>query len=138
VVSTDLYLQVGKVKTEVKKTGGVQNDFTIRSPVTTASVRGTVFDFDTVNLDVFEGIVLYTDLYRQSMLVGKGESAAPCDGGPISGGSAKRESDLLVSWDTSDVNGPQMDGLSTGTDSPETVIEMGSVNVRWSYVVPIM
>jgi hypothetical protein len=35
-------------------------NFTIRSPIATASVRGTVFDFDTVNLNVQEGLVNFS------------------------------------------------------------------------------
>jgi hypothetical protein len=39
---------------------GGKTDFTVRSPIATASVRGTSFDFDTENLRVDEGRVQYS------------------------------------------------------------------------------
>ncbi|MDR0450167.1 MAG: FecR domain-containing protein [Treponema sp.] len=52
-----VYLRTGKVRAEVRPPVAGKIDFTVRSPVVTASVRGTVFDFDTVNLNVTEGRV---------------------------------------------------------------------------------
>ena len=134
VVKTELRLQVGKVKAQVKKAEGIQNDFTLKSPVTTASVRGTSFDFDSVNLDVSDGIVLMTDLYGQTALVRKGERATGTEGGSISGGSDARESGSLVSWDTSDLSGPgsRQGGTGAGTGG-NAGVEMGSVSVHWQY-----
>jgi len=134
VVKTELRLQVGKVKAKVNKVEGIQNDFTLKSPVTTASVRGTQFDFDSVNLGVSDGIVLMTDLYGQTMLVRKGESATGTEGGQISGGSDARESDSLVSWDTSDLSGPgSRSGESGAGTGGNAGVEMGSVSVQWQY-----
>ncbi len=134
VVKTELRLQVGRVKAQVKKAEGIQNDFSLKSPVTTASVRGTSFDFDSVNLDVTEGIVLMTDQYAQTLLVRKGESASGTEGGPIAGGSGARESASTVSWDTSDLSGPgsRPDAVGSGQDG-NAGIEMGSVTIRWQY-----
>ncbi len=56
-VSTNLYLRVGSVKASVKSAEGVKQDFKVRSPYSTASVRGTGFDFDGLILEVFEGLV---------------------------------------------------------------------------------
>jgi hypothetical protein len=52
-------LQVGRVKVDVNPPAGTRADFTIRGPTATASVRGTSFEFDTVNLSVSEGIVAF-------------------------------------------------------------------------------
>ena len=52
-----LNLQTGRVRAEVKAPEGGKTDFTVRSSAATASVRGTVFEFDTYNLTVNEGSV---------------------------------------------------------------------------------
>jgi len=56
-VSTNCYLRVGSVKASVKSAEGVKQDFKVQSPYSTASVRGTEFDFDGLKLDVGEGLV---------------------------------------------------------------------------------
>lgn len=43
-VDTELYLEVGNVKAEVNSLNNKRNGFTVKSPVATASVRGTVFE----------------------------------------------------------------------------------------------
>jgi hypothetical protein len=58
-VGAECYLQVGKMRAEVDKPEGGKVDFTVKSPVATASVRGTVFEFDGLNLDVERGTVVY-------------------------------------------------------------------------------
>ncbi|GHV96431.1 iron dicitrate transporter FecR [Spirochaetia bacterium] len=55
----NLYLQNGRVRADVTPPAGGKTDFAVRSPTATAAVRGTVFEFDTVNLNVIEGRVLF-------------------------------------------------------------------------------
>lgn len=43
-VDTELYLEVGNVKAEVNSLSNKKNGFTVKSPVATASVRGTIFE----------------------------------------------------------------------------------------------
>jgi hypothetical protein len=64
-VQTDLFLRVGKVKAEVKTVTGLQQDFKLRSPVSTAAVRGTNFGYDGFDVVVFDGDVLYLTLLGQ-------------------------------------------------------------------------
>jgi hypothetical protein len=52
-----LGLQAGRVRADVKPPVGGNTEFTVRAPTATASVRGTSFDFDGVNLSVDEGRV---------------------------------------------------------------------------------
>jgi hypothetical protein len=52
-----LNLRVGRVRADVKPPVGKTTDFSVRSPVATASVRGTVFDFDGLEATVEEGRV---------------------------------------------------------------------------------
>ena len=58
-VSTNLYLRVGTVQASVKSAEGVKQDFKVQSPYSTASVRGTDFEFDGFRLSVNEGRVAF-------------------------------------------------------------------------------
>lgn len=44
VVDTELFIEVGNVRAEVNSHNKKRNGFTVRSPVATASVRGTIFE----------------------------------------------------------------------------------------------
>jgi hypothetical protein len=57
----------------------------VRSPTATASVRGTVFEFDTVNLRVAEGTVSFSGADRTAVYVAAGQSSSP---DPVSGRAA--------------------------------------------------
>ena len=50
-------LQAGRVRVDVKPPAGTRANTTVQSPSATASVRGTSFEFDTLNLKVYEGTV---------------------------------------------------------------------------------
>jgi hypothetical protein len=54
-----LYLETGRVRAEVTPPREGKIDFRVRSPVVTASVRGTVFECDTANLRVLQGRIHY-------------------------------------------------------------------------------
>ncbi|MDR0450030.1 MAG: FecR family protein [Treponema sp.] len=56
----NIYLHTGRLRAEVSPPAGGKIDFTVRSPIVTASVRGTSFEFDTENLRVDEGRVQYS------------------------------------------------------------------------------
>lgn len=58
--TVSLHLLAGRVRAEVKPPAGSRTQFTVRSATATASVRGTSFEFDTVNLNVTDGIVSYS------------------------------------------------------------------------------
>jgi len=72
-VTTDLFLQVGKIRAEVKSAEGLAQDFKVKSPVSTAAVRGTGFEYDGYELYVFEGTVTYTNQTGQSRSYSPGE-----------------------------------------------------------------
>jgi hypothetical protein len=50
-------LRAGRIRAEVKPPVGTRTEFTVRSPIATASVRGTSFEFDGAELKVDEGRV---------------------------------------------------------------------------------
>lgn len=58
-IKTSLILKGGKVKADVGKIEGKVNDFKIKSPVATASVRGTKFEFSGKTLKVIRGKVSF-------------------------------------------------------------------------------
>jgi hypothetical protein len=71
-----VYLQTGRVRAEVTPPEGGKTDFTVRSPIATASVRGTAFDFDTVNLKVDTGRVRFAGADGVPVQVTGGESSS--------------------------------------------------------------
>jgi hypothetical protein len=72
----NVYLRTGRVRAEVRPPAGGKVDFTVRAPTVTASVRGTVFDFDTVNLNVAEGRVEFSGATGSLALVREGETSS--------------------------------------------------------------
>ncbi len=74
-VDTDLFLEVGKVKAEVQSTEGLRNNFKLRSPVSTAAVRGTTFVFDGYTLWVTEGTVVFRNRIGQPRQVSAGQES---------------------------------------------------------------
>ena len=93
-VKTDLFLQVGKVRADIKTAEGLTQDFKLKSPVSTAAVRGTGFEYDGYDLYVYEGTVSYSNLLGQNRDYGAGEKGStdgqntPTDG----------EQGLLADW----------------------------------------
>ncbi len=75
VVDTKLHLKVGKVKADVRSTEGLRNNFRLRSPISTAAVRGTVFEYDGYSLWVEEGTVVMGNNIGQSRPVFQGEES---------------------------------------------------------------
>jgi hypothetical protein len=58
-LGTNLHLRVGKVNAEVKSSSATPQDFKVTSPYSTASVRGTTFEYDGFVLKVEEGTVMF-------------------------------------------------------------------------------
>jgi hypothetical protein len=70
-----LNLQAGRVRVNVKPPTGGTTNFTVRSPIATASVRGTVFDFDGALLRVEEGRVYLATANAPGMFISTGHAA---------------------------------------------------------------
>lgn len=67
-------LQAGRVKVDVNPPAGTKTTMTVRSPIATASVRGTSFNFDTRNVDVQHGTVGFYGSRGKEMPVNAGSS----------------------------------------------------------------
>jgi FecR protein len=80
-VSTGLNLRVGKIRAEVKTTAGLRQNFRLTSPVSTAAVRGTSFEYDGVNLTVYEGSVVFTNPLGQGRLIPAGTASELSESG---------------------------------------------------------
>ncbi len=75
VLHTTLFLRVGKISASVRKAKGLRQDFRVKSPMTTAAVKGTEFEFDGRTLKVFNGIVSFINNLGQKRSVNVGELA---------------------------------------------------------------
>ena len=90
-VSTSLFLQVGKVNASVKSAEGLKQDFTVKSPVSTAAVRGTDFEFDGLTVRVINGLVYFSNNLGQSRGVAQGEQSSTTGAAPPSGGDQENQ-----------------------------------------------
>jgi hypothetical protein len=76
-------LQTGRVRVDVNPPAGMRASTTVQSPSATASVRGTSFDFDTINLTVNEGTVAFSgNIGPTAMVSSGGASFIQYDGVP--------------------------------------------------------
>jgi hypothetical protein len=69
-----LNLRAGRVRADVVPPAGKAVTFSIRAPIATASVRGTVFDFDGTRLSVEEGRVHLSGEGVTGAYIGTGHS----------------------------------------------------------------
>jgi hypothetical protein len=123
-VSTELYLRVGRVRAEVKGAEGLRQDFKVRSPISTAAVRGTTFENDGVNTDVEDGIVTISDQFGQGKSLGAGEGGSSTGDGAPTGGEDKKEEDSATDTST---------GKTTpGGTAPAPPPTNGSIRVNWT------
>ena len=123
-VSTELYLRVGRVRAEVKGAEGLRQDFKVRSPISTAAVRGTTFENDGVNTTVEDGLVTISNQFGQGTSLGAGEQGSATGDGTPTGGEDKKEEQSTT--DT-----------STGKTAPGAAPppKNGSIRINWTTYV---
>jgi len=100
--ATSLFLRTGKVSAQVKTVAGLRQDFKLRSPVSTAAVRGTSFTYDGQSVEVSEGVVEFLNLLEQRKAVAAGEGAQT-DGTSLLGGADLKEISATVNPKTGEV-----------------------------------
>ena len=81
-VTTNIFVPVGRVRAEVRTTAGRSADFRVRTPLSTAAVRGTTFETNGWQLSVTEGIVEFANLLGQSRNVGATQISVTTGGTP--------------------------------------------------------
>ncbi|MDR1505590.1 MAG: FecR family protein [Treponema sp.] len=129
----ELRLQAGRVRADVKPVQGGRTDFTVRSSSATASVRGTVFEFDTLNLHVTEGTVEFSPASDSA----RSSDAASGAGASGSGSSESGSSDAAPGAGASGSTAPGVTASgSTASGSPGSGI-FGSGS-SWFAGVPVL
>ena len=98
-------LQAGRVRVDVTPPAGINTSMTVSSPNATASVRGTSFYFDTRNLSVEQGTVLFKGNRGYTIHARAGSSSAvtvnSTASAPQYGGGNSSSSPVLVGFDPS-------------------------------------
>ncbi len=74
-VQTRLSLNVGRMSAQVRSADERRADFRVRSPISTAAVRGTDFGYDGERLEVDEGVVAFFNLNGQERTVSAGQAS---------------------------------------------------------------
>ncbi len=103
LVESDLHLSVGSVRGDVDPVEDVQTEFELSSPVATAAVRGTSFEFDGVNLQTFAGRVELSNRFNQRVTVRAGERSSTTGEDIPPSGDVALERDTTVSIYTAGV-----------------------------------
>ncbi len=81
-VNTELFLDVGRVKAEVKSSEGLEHTFTLKSTVSTASVRGTTIEGDGEEWETQEGTCSVSNNTGQTVTVTQGQSTTVTGNAP--------------------------------------------------------
>jgi len=68
-------LQAGRIRANIKPPAGTRANMSVKSPIATASVRGTEFDFDTCSVTVYNGVVEFSGNNGPIMLISAGGSS---------------------------------------------------------------
>jgi hypothetical protein len=84
--NVNVNLQTGRVRVDVRPPAGTRTNLTVQSTTASASVRGTSFEFDTLNLSVTEGTVSFGGISAAPavMVQAGGSSFIGTDGNAVS------------------------------------------------------
>ncbi|MEX2442846.1 MAG: FecR domain-containing protein [Alkalispirochaeta sp.] len=134
-VETKLSLNVGRMRAQVRSTDGRSQDFQVRSPISTAAVRGTDFSFDGEELEVSEGEVAFVNNYGQQRSVTGGQRSRTT-GDPGSPSNPASEANQNSSTDTEPIGAGSDDEDTTGFGGIVTV-PPGPRTTRGSVVIEI-
>ncbi len=74
-VETRLNLNVGRMSAQVRSTDGRAQNFQVRSPISTAAVRGTDFEYDGEQVTVSQGQVVLVNQNNQQQPVAAGQQS---------------------------------------------------------------
>jgi hypothetical protein len=119
-IRTDLFLKVGKVRAQVKTGEGLTQDFKLKSPVSTAAVRGTGFEYEGYDLYVFEGNVRYSSLVGQERTYSPGEEGSTSGYDTPSDGESGWQAGSEVIPYTPGAGGQAGGGLGTDPEAGQT------------------
>ncbi len=123
VTRTNLTMPVGRIHAKIKSAGATRGEFKIKSPLSTAAVRGTDFETDGAWLRVFDSIVTFLSESGVGINVHGGETGVTTGGGSPSGGTVQREVNTAVNPYTSPTEG----GIGGGAPG----LGIGVITVTW-------
>ena len=120
-------LRTGRIQVDVKPPAGSRTEFTVSTPVATASVRGTSFTIDPMNIKVTEGSVVYKPAgdtgYARPVMVNIGQSSQmDTDSGSVANPQVLAEVNR---------NLPALPGRSTtsASDNVKVAVSQGTVSL---------
>ena len=129
--TVSLFLLAGRVRAEVRPPVGGKTDFKVKSPTATASVRGTVFDFDSVNLEVSEGLVSFAGASGGPVVqVARGETSYVDDNGST---TVSQPADAVAAVPPpvpAGVDSALFDDTQPGSEAKNPLIAIGAVDVK--------
>ena len=129
-VNTKLNLRLGRIKADVKTSKGLKHDFTLKTPVSTAAVRGTVFEAGANgNLDVETGKIQQRNKIGQKTTVPGGNSSSVAGGGyspPATPQETVNQTFTVVTTTQPSSTVPELPPIETST-TPDP----GTVTVHW-------
>jgi hypothetical protein len=99
-VTTTLNLRTGTVRAKVKTVPGTLQNFKLRSPVSTAAVRGTEFVFDPYRVQVIDGVVEFFNVWNERAAVAAGNTTQTGDDGGLADQEEEQRSGSEVSTGT--------------------------------------
>ena len=129
VVKTDLNLKLGKVTADVKTTEGLKNDFTLRTPVSTAAVRGTIFTAGVNSLSVQQGKIAYSNKMGQTRTVQAGSSSSVGSVGSSAASAPESAGETAFKNFTVTTSAAEN---SAGAIAPKRRVPTGKVIINWT------
>lgn len=139
-VDTELYLEVGNVKAEVNPLNNKKNGFTVKSPVATASVRGTVFELGD-QLVILKGSVLYVSALGQSRIGTAGQQLelfGESVTSPVASLQENMETITLLNTPSTEVKSPILETTATEVSAPPVITAATPIPVRQTIVAVII
>ena len=97
---TTVDLRVGRVNAKVEKAEGLEHNFTLRTPVSTAAVRGTELDGAVGKADVKSGLVRMSNALGQTRTLGQGEKSSTTGKSAPQGGEEGKKKESSTSTNT--------------------------------------
>ena len=130
LVKSSLQLNVGRVEANVQTAEGLESEFQVKSPLSTASVRGTVFSFNGTSIEVSEGVVTLTNSLGQTRRVIAGNRSSTDGESTPTGEEEELEQTTTIVFSTSTFD--DEDGGEAGDDEVAPVTTTGTIDVTWS------
>jgi hypothetical protein len=130
VVKSSLQLNVGRVEADVQTAEGLESEFQVKSPLSTASVRGTVFSFDGTTIEVSEGVVTLTNSVGQTRRVIAGNRSSTDGESTPSSEEEELEQSTTIVFSTTSFDDEEEEGADEEDVTPVTTT--GTIEVDWS------